>query len=211
MKLVIFGASGKTGKLLVKQALDQGHMVTAYVRRDSAIGVQHPNLTIIVGTLAETMTMRNAIIGADCCLSTLGGTSLTKHSSNIIKGIDNIINLMEDEGVKRLIYLSSLGAGESRYYMPRFIRFLLADIFLRVPLADHTINETRIKNSKLDWTILRPGALTDGPKTEIAIHGCEKPRILKSNRISRANVAGFILLQTTSVQHIKKAVCFFEI
>lgn len=210
MKLVIFGASGKTGKHLITQALEQGHGVTAYVRRSSAIEFQHPNLKLVIGTLAETMTMREAILGADCCISALGGASLTKHSPHIINGIDRIINLMENEGVKRFIYLSSLGAGESRFFMPRVIRFLLGDILLRVPLADHNINEQRIKASHLNWTIVRPGGLTDGPKTSISRHGSESIKLKGGASISRANVASFMLEQISNNEYYKKSIWLFE-
>lgn len=78
---------------------------------------------------------------------------------------------MEQAGVKRFVYLSSIGAGESRKYMPQPIRFLIADLTLRIPLADHTTNENRIKRSRLEWTIVRPGGLTDGDKTDRMRHG----------------------------------------
>jgi putative NADH-flavin reductase len=149
-------------------------MVTAYIRRAGTLVLQHPNLKIIVGNLNESIKIREAITGSDVVISALGGRSLTRHSTEIITGIDQIISQLEQEGVKRFIYLSSLGAGDSLYLMSILIRFFIADIMLRIPLADHTINEQRIAKSKLQWTIVRPAGLTNGPKTGRLKHGTEK-------------------------------------
>jgi len=211
MKIVIFGASGKTGSLLVDQAVANGHQVTAYVRREGVSFKQHDNLKILKGNLDNTEKLKEAISGADACISALGGSSLTRHSPEVISGIDRIINLMEQEGVKRFIYLSSLGAGESRYFMGPVLRFLLADILLRVPLADHNYNEQRIAKSKLQWTIVRPGGLTNGPKTGTMKQGTEKPVMKGSSSISRANVAAFMLDQVSDSTSINTSVWIQEI
>jgi len=210
MKVVIFGASGKTGTLLTDQALAKGHQVTAFVRRADAMVQRHPNLKIITGNLDETYKLKDAIAGADACISTLGGGSLTKHAPEIIAGISRIISQMEHEGVKRFIYLSSIGAGESRYLMGPAIRFLIADVMLRVPLADHTTNEQSLEKSKLQWTVVRPGGLTDGPKAENLNYGTEKIKLKGSPKISRANVASFILNQLSETDFINKSVWLYE-
>jgi putative NADH-flavin reductase len=206
MKIVIFGASGKTGTLLTKQALDSGHQVTAYVRRADSMKLQHPGLKVVVGNLDDSAKIKEAISGADACISTLGGNSLTKHSTEIIKGIDNIVTLVEQAGIKRFVYLSSLGAGESRFVMSLFIRFFIADIMLRVPLSDHTTNEKRIAKSKLHWTLVRPAGLTNGPKTGRLKHGSKNAVLKGTPQISRANVASFILDQLTDTAYLNKGV-----
>ena len=210
MNITIFGASGRTGQLLVRQALDKGHKVTAYVRRAEAMNFQHPGLRIITGTLDNPEKLIESMRGADVCLSALGGSSLTKHAVEIVAGMERIIQLMEQEGVRRLIYLSSIGAGESRYYMPQPIRFLVADLLLRVPLADHNANEKRIAGSSLQWTVVRPGSLTDGPETGNLQHGSNKIAIKGNARISRANVASFMLEQTDHSEYINQAVWLLE-
>jgi putative NADH-flavin reductase len=195
MKIVIFGTSGKTGSLLLEQALEEGHEVIAFVRRAGSVSQKHSRLKVVTGNLSDTGSLKEAIIGADACISALGGNSLTKHAPEIIQGIDNIILQMEELGVKRFIYLSSLGAGESRLFMGPIVRFLLADLLLRVPLADHNLNEKRIAVSRLNWTVVRPGGLTNGPKTGKMKHGTEKPDLKGGSSISRANVASFMLSQ----------------
>lgn len=210
MKIVIFGASGKTGSLLLDEALAKGYKVTAYVRRAGSVVQQHTNLKVIIGNLDDTVRLKEALVGAEACLSALGGGSLTKHSTEIIEGIELIIKLMEHEGIKRFIYLSSIGAGSSRYFMRPVVRFLLADIFLNVPLSDHTINEEHIMKSKLQWTLVRPGGLTDGPITGNSFYGCEKTILKGSPKISRSNVASFMIRQLSDTIYINKAVWLYN-
>lgn len=209
MKVVIFGASGKTGTLLTEQALAKGHQVIAYIRRAGALVQEHPNLKTIIGNLNNTAKLKEAIAGADACISVLGGGSLTKHSTEIITGIDNIVATMEQENVNRFIYLSSIGAGKSRNLMGPMIRFFIADVMLRVPLADHTANEERIAKSRLKWTLVRPAGLTNGPKTGRLKHGNTIKVLKGSPQISRANVASFIIDQLTDTRYINEGVWIY--
>jgi len=210
MKIVVFGASGKTGLLLVDEALTSGHEVVAYVRKPESIKSEHPNLKVVAGYLNEKDKLKSVISGSDACISTLGGASLTKHSREIIEGIDNIVSIMEQESVARFIYLSSFGAGDSRRYMPQPVRFLIADIMLLVPFADHNTNEGRITKSQLNWTIVRPGGLTNGAKTDNLKHGCEMTKIKGSISISRSNVAAFLLNQVSNKDYANKSVWLYE-
>jgi putative NADH-flavin reductase len=210
MKVVIFGASGKTGMLLVEQALAKGYQVFAYIRRPGSILIENPKLKIVIGNLNEPLKMKDTISGADACISALGGGSLTKHSIEMINGIKNIISIMEITKVHRLIYLSSLGANESRYLIPQPLRFILTNLFLRVTLADHNTNEDNIRKSKLIWTIVRPGSLTDGQLTGDLRHGTENTKIKGSVSISRANVASFMIQQLTDTTYQQKAVWLSE-
>ncbi len=209
MKLVIFGAGGKTGTLLTRQALNAGHEVTAYVRRPESVTVEDKHLKVVVGELSDAVKIREAVSGADVCISTLGGKSLTKRAIQFTQGIEHIVEAMEAENVNRIIYMSSVGAGESRFLMPQPVRFLIADVMLRVPLADHTTNEKRIARSSLTWTVVRPGGLTDGPLTDNLRHGFEKTTIKGSTSVSRASVAAFILEQTTADTYHNKAVWLY--
>jgi len=210
MRVVIFGANGKTGSLLVEQALAKGYQVTAYVRRKNSMVQLHPNLKIITGNLNDDLKLKKAVTGADACFSALGGSSLTKHSPEIMDGIDHIVTIMEQEGVKRLIYLSSIGAGESRLYMAQPIRFIVTNVMLRVPLADHNANEKRLAKSKLQWTVVRPGSLTNGPNTGKIIHGAKETTMKGNFRVSRANVAAFMLKQLSQRAYINKSAWLYE-
>ena len=108
MKITVFGASGKSGQQLVEKALDMGFQVLAYVRRENSINIQHANLKILEGNLSDANKLKEAIKGADACISTLGGSSLRKHA------IDQIVIQMEKLSFNRLMYLSSFGVGDSQ-------------------------------------------------------------------------------------------------
>ncbi len=210
MKIAVFGASGKTGVLLVSQALEQGFEVNAYVRRENALALQHPNLKIILGSLTDEAKIKEALRGVQACISTLGGNSLTKPATEFTMGIKQIIQIAVEEKVNQFIYLSSIGAGESRFYMAQPIRFFVAGLFLKVPLADHTQNEDIIRSSSLNWTIIRPGGLTDGFKSNLLSHGSEKIKLKGNPQISRASVASFMLQQVNKDAYSRKAVWLFE-
>ena len=210
MKIVIFGANGKTGSLLTKQALELGHHVIAYVRKANSVSYNHPNLKVIVGDLNDQQKLKTAITGADACISALGGSSLTHRSPEIIAGIIDIITTMEQAKVHRLIYLSSIGAGESRFLMSKMAHFFIAGIFLRIPLADHNTNEERIAGSNLQWTVIRPGRLNDGPKTDEINHGTDIIPMGGNRSISRANVAAFILKQLINERSFDKYIWLYE-
>ena len=209
MKIVVFGATGKTGSLLVEQALAKGHDVTVYVRSAQSVKTENPKLKIVVGNLSETLKLKDVLAGAEAAFSTLGGNSLTKRSPELVSGIDSIVSTLEQEVVPRFIYLSSFGAGDSKKLMPSILKFFMVDLFLRIPLADHNLNEQRIMNSKLQWTIVRPGGLTDGPLTGSLFHGTEAFKQGKTS-ISRADVAAFMLNQLDDKSYLKKGVWLFE-
>lgn len=210
MKIVIFGSNGKTGKLLVEQALALGYTVYAYIRSAGSLNIDHPNLKIIVGNLTEILKIKDIIMKTDACLSALGGKSLNHHDIEIRNGIENIISIMEEVGKHRFIYLSSLGAGDSRIMIPQPFRFFLINILLRIPIADHEVNEKNIIDSKLDWTIVRPGGLNDGIQTTTLNHGTEIIKVRGNPGISRANVASFMLKQIKELTYIKKLVWIYE-
>ena len=210
MKIVVFGASGKTGQLIVEQALQAGHEVVAYVRRPGSLNSTNQSLQIVVGSLTDFNRIKSAISGAEVCISSLGGNSLSKHATEFMEGIGTILKAMKEEKVKRIIYLSSLGAGDSSELMTQPFRFFIVNVLLRVPLADHTTNEQRISQSSLNFTLVRPGGLTDGPLKVALKHGTEKVIVKNSPTISRASVAAFILSLLNSDTYLNKGVWVYE-
>lgn len=210
MKIVVFGASGKTGNQLINQALNKGYHVIAYVRSEISIKIDNPLLKVVVGKLNDVQKIQETLLGCDACISALGGTSMRKPELEFTNGIVNIVNAMQRQNVGRFIYLSSIGAGDSRYYMKQPIRFFIADLLLKAPLADHTQNEKVIQTSKLNWTIVRPGSLTNGGKVENINHGVDKINMKGNHKTSRASVASFMLNQLLDETYSKKAVWVFE-
>ena len=171
--------------------------------------LNHPNLKVVTGQLNDPVKLKEAIAGTDACFSTLGGNSLTKSSPWFTGAIDLIAGVMEEEGVSRFIYLSSIGAGESRLFMGPVMRFLICGLLLRVPLDGHTANEERLRKSSLAWTLVRPGSLTNGEKTGKLRHGSDFIKLSGNPKISRADVAAFMLGQASDRTYIKKGVWLF--
>jgi len=210
MKLVIFGANGKTGKLLVEQALEKGHEVIAYVRREGSITLKNPKLKVVTGQLNDTEKLHEAIAGSDVCLSTLGAHRITKRSPEITRGIDLITGVMEQEHVHRLIYMSSIGVGDSKYLMGKFLRFIIVKMLLREPMADHNANEKRIAQSHLDWTVVRPGSLSNDKKADKVRVGSGYIKLNSTPTISRASVASVMLDQIDCRDYIRQGIWAFE-
>lgn len=201
MKLIIFGATGSVGHHIVDQALAQGHDVTAFARRPAALGIKHPNLSLVAGDVFDPSAVSEAVKGNEAVLITLGSAKLTGKLRSV--GTKHIINAMAEHGVKRLICQSTLGVGDSRTNLNFFWKYLMFGILLRFVLNDHAVQEENVKRSALDWIIVRPAAFTDGPITGTYKHGFgaqEKNLIVE---IARADVADFMLNQLNDNRYLR--------
>lgn len=206
MKLLIFGATGGTGRELVSQALRQGHSVTAFVRNPSGVQQQHPRLTVVKGDVLDYHTIEPVIAGHDAVLSTIGMPA-NKTGTLRSEGTRNIIRAMEKEGLKRFICQTSLGYGDSRETLrrtPFIFKYIIVPFILKKGFADHALQETYIKGSGLDWVIIRPGNLTDGGLTGRYRYGFAPTDPDIKVKVSRADVADFMLKQLTDPTFIHK-------
>ncbi len=196
MKLLIFGSTGGTGRELLKQALEQDHNVTAYARNPAKIDdLKHVNLQVVRGDVLDPAVVESTVTGQEAVLSTIGaGAGRTTLRED---GTRNIIEAMEKTGVQRLISQSSLGVGDSRANLPFFTKYFIVSVFLRHAFADHERQEAIVKQSSLDWTIVRPPYLTNGPRTGAYRHGFPTKVTRIQGKISRADVADFMLKQLT--------------
>lgn len=190
MKLIIFGATGSVGRHLVAQALEAGHQVTGFARKPSQLEHQHENFTAFTGDVLDESSVAQAICGHDAVLIALGAGR--KGSLRSI-GTRNIVKAMTDQGIRRLVCMSTLGAGESRANLNFFWKHIMFGLLLREAYADHQAQEAIIRQSKLDWTMVRPGAFIDGPTTGNYQHGFSPEQKGLKLKISRADVAEFIL------------------
>ena len=194
MKLVIFGATGTIGRQVVQQALEQGHTVTAFARNLAKLDIQHPHLSFAQGDVMESAAVEQAIRGQDAVVCVLGsGKKLTGTVRS--EGTRQIIQAMKNVGVRRLICQSTLGAGESWSNLDFYWKYIMFGFILRKVFADHQRQEALVKNSGLDWTIVRPGAFIDGPRTGQYRHSFPSTDRTIALQISRADVADFILKQ----------------
>ncbi len=204
-KILILGATGGTGFQLVTQALNAGHDVTAFVRAVSRIPIRHERLRLIEGSATDDrLRLAEAVRGRDALISALGRGSSLKSAGLIQQSVPSILAAMQLGGVRRLIMTSAIGVGaafgDAPLYSKILIRLLLKDIY-----ADKAAGEELIRRSGLDWTIVQPAQLTDGPLTGEYQAG----ELLKHHgipRISRADLAHFILAQLDSAEYVGKTV-----
>lgn len=203
MKLIIFGATGGTGRELVRQALAQGHMVTAFARHPAALEVRHDNLRVVQGDITDYASVERAIGGREAVVSALGSPTLRKNTV-LSDGTRHIIRAMEKAGVRRLVFESSLGIGDSKDQVGWFVTWVFRPLVIRHVFADKEIQERYIRESSLDWVIVRPGRLTNGPRTGHYRRGAEINEAAIGKSISRADVAAFMLEQVTDDTYLRK-------
>jgi len=203
-KVIIFGATGSIGKQLIQQNLEQGNKVTAFCRTVSKLdGFNHPNLKIHVGDVFNESDINKGMKGQEVVLIALGSGNKRKSFVRSV-GTQNIIKAMKENGVRRLICQSTLGTHESNSNLNFFWKYIMFGWYLKQIFEDHELQEEYVKASELDWTIVRPGAFTDGEKTETYRHGFSPTDRTVTLKISRADVADFILKQISSSEYLFK-------
>jgi putative NADH-flavin reductase len=207
MKLIIFGSTGGTGLQLLKQALERGDEVTAFARDPGKIGQRHKNLHILAGDVLDSGAVDSAVRGQDAVLCSLGVKNVLDKSMLRVRGTRNIIHAMEAANIKRLVCQSAFGAGNSYKAMPFVYRYFLAPFVMRNLYRDHNLQEMYIKQSSLDWVVVRPGILTDDPPVGVYKHGFGVDDKTVKARVSRADVAGFMLKQVTDDQYLHEMPC----
>ncbi len=207
MKIVIFGAAGSTGRVLVEQALEKGYEVTGFDRQTQALmTIQNPKLSIVQGDIFNADQIVAAIAGQDAVLCVLGvrpGVTIPVCS----KGTENIIAAMQKVGVKRFICQSAfvVAALDGERREVSWILPLSLKLFPKVKsmFADKVIQEREVRQSDLDWIIIRPATLTDGPKTGNYKAGVPLSIGLNA-KISRADVADFLLKQVVDDTYLHR-------
>ncbi len=203
MKLAVFGATGKTGIEIVKQALEKGHAVTAFVRDPARSSIEDENLTLVSGDVFDPAGVAQAVRGQDAIVCVLGAGSDLKKTTVRTTGTINIINGMQQNNIKRLLVVTAMGVGESWDTLSLFNKFFFATL-LKSSRTDHESQETAVKESGLDWTIIRPSGLTDTARTGVYNVGENIPA--KTSKIARADVADLIIKELEHTALIGKAV-----
>ena len=204
MRVLIIGASKGIGLETTRQALDAGYDVRALARSASAIAVSNPSLEKMPGDALKTEDVEAALVGVDVVIQTLGvGLGDLFRPVHLFSDTTRVlIAAMGSQVVKRLICVTGFGAGDSRASISCLQRLPFQIVFGRA-YDDKSLQEQLIKESELDWTIARPGVLTNGPRTG-------RYRILseatqwRNGIISRADVAEFLVRQIGDQTYIRK-------
>lgn len=204
MKIFIFGGTGKTGRELIKQGLDKGHIITVLIRNPDKIKNDTPNLKIITGNVLIPESFEYALKGQDAVLSALGHKRYLIKTNILSEGTKNIINAMKNHNVKRFICITSLGINDSKFKLGLYYTLFTIPVIILFYFLDKAKQEKLIMNSNLDWTIVRPGQLTNGKKRSSYKHGPDVGSYILTKMISRADVAHFMLSQIEDNTYIRK-------
>lgn len=204
MKIFIVGGTGGTGRQVIEQALSEGHFVTALVRNPVKLKIDHPNLDVIKGNILEPTTFEHAIKENEVVISALGHNRFFIKTNILSEGTKNIVNAMEKHKVKRFICITSMGVNDSRFKLGLYYTLFVIPVILLFYFLDKEKQERIIQRSSLDWTIVRPGQLTNGKKRTTYRHGTKLGSYILTKMISRADVAHFILQELKKGSYIKK-------
>jgi uncharacterized protein YbjT (DUF2867 family) len=203
MKLTIFGGTGRTGQRIVRLALAEPHQVAVFARNPTAVASQQPKPQIVHGNVLDPAAVERAVAGQDAVLSALGIKPWTREPV-LLDGTRNILTAMEKHGVRRLICESSFGVGDSQHDADWFTNFLIGLMMGRL-FEQKARQEELIRQSKVEWVIVRPARLTNGPRTgKYRVDEHLRPGWFGS--ISRADVAEFMLKQLTDDTWLRKSV-----
>lgn len=204
-RVLIIGATGGTGRQLVEQALERGYTVTALIRKPPKLQINHPQLNVIQGDVLNEGLVDKAMTGQDAVLCALGHRQYFYPTRILSEGTRNILRAMETHGVARLVCETSLGIGDSAGRMGVYYTFFVIPLILPFYYWDKTRQERLIARSNVEWVIVRPGALSNGKKQKHLRESGHVGSFVRTVRISRADVADFMLDQLAPGTHLRTA------
>ena len=194
MRLAVFGPTGPTGEQIVRQALAEGHKVTAVARRPEAVAPADPRLRVVFGDVLDPPSVREGIIEADAVLSALGSRQMGRPTKVYSAGTAAVLDAMREAGVRRFLGGSAVPVGpdEQKSAIERYLVHPLLYRFFGEGYDDMRRMEELLAKSDIDWTVFRPPYLTNGPATgryRIAVDG----PLPRAWRVSRADLAAAML------------------
>lgn len=200
MKLFLVGATGQTGSILLDRALEQGHLVTAYVRSPEKIKITHENLEVISGDLLSENALTEAMKDHEAILSCLGGDA--NHQSTIITDMTKcLIKAMQVNHISRIASIATAGVHNEF----SFVTNLIVKLFYKQAISDHKGAVELMMSTELDYTIARPLSLISGTLTKK--YRCTPIGVPKGGKnISREDLADFLLDAVEHNKHLKETV-----
>ncbi|TWI94196.1 putative NADH-flavin reductase [Mucilaginibacter frigoritolerans] len=212
MKILILGATGRTGSLLLKEAIKQGYVINVLVCDKNKLQINSPLLTVFEGTPADKEALLPAMQGCNAILSTLNISRTSdfpwaplRSPENLLSAsMKNIIELANQLNIKRVIITTAWGVNETKKDLPGWFRWLIDHSNIGYPYRDHERQEDLLKQSTLSWTIVRPVGLTNSVKhkaVQVSINNSPKPGLT----ISRQNVAHFMIKVLQEGSYVNEA------
>ena len=205
MNIVVFGANGVTGRLLTRQALAEGHTVTAVARDPEAFPLRSPRLQVMRGDVYDPPSVEAAVAGQDAVLSTLGVPFTRKPITLYSQGIAHILQAMHRYGVRRLACISSSATGGEHdtgggFLFDKVLQPIVISTIGRTTYADMARMEALVRDSDLEWVIVRPSGLFETPVvTDYQVAETQ----IRGQFTSRTDLADFLLKQATSDQYLR--------
>jgi putative NADH-flavin reductase len=203
MNLLIIGATRGIGLQLLDQALRAGHAVTALLRHPEKLPGPRDRLQVIQGDILDITSVRQAMAGQEAVCLTVGTGVTFKPVKVFSEGTKNVLEAMGENGVRRLVAVTGIGAGDSKGHGGFFYDRLFNPLLLRTIYADKDRQEALIRASDTEWTIVRPGLLTNGPLTGIYRVITDLAGVT-AGKISRADVAHFILAELAAPRYLQQ-------
>jgi len=203
MKIAIIGASQGIGNALLKIALEESHQITALLRNPAKLNISDSRLNIIKGDILDPPSVAAVTAGQDAVCVCIGIPPSRKPVDVFSRGIECILAAMGRESQQKLIAVTGIGAGDSKGHGGFFYDRLLNPLLLGTIYADKDRQESIIKASAMKWLIVRPGFLTNGPRTG-KYRVIENLSGVTAGKISRLDVADFMLKQLTTPTYFGK-------
>jgi putative NADH-flavin reductase len=201
--LALFGITGRTGLPLAEMLLQAGYKLKALARNPDKLTLKHPNLTVIRGDVLQYEDVRRTVEGTDAVISVIGPT---KDSPPLMQtnGTRNIVKAMEQSGIRRIISMTGGGvaAPPDQPKTPDKLIKLLMKLVAKKALEDGTNHAEVLKNSRLDWTVVRGPRLTNGPLTHQYRVGWVG--VNASTSASRKDIAHFIIKELEEGKYLRQ-------
>lgn len=203
MKLVVIGATRGIGRCLVELALEEGHDVTALVRNPDRLDTTAGQPAVVRGDILDAASVKKSLQGSDAVCTTIGIGPTRKPVTVFSEGIRNVVAAMQATGTRQLACITGIGAGDSKNHGGFFYDRIINPLLLKTIYADKDREEAVVRASDVDWVIIRPGFLTNGPLTG-------QYRVLTdltgmtAGKISRRDVAHFVLTELTEKKYVRQ-------
>jgi putative NADH-flavin reductase len=204
MRVLVVGATGGTGRAITTRALVEGHTVTAFARRAASLPTGDGRLKRYPGDVLDPAAVDAAVRDQDAVICVLGSPITRRPVSVFSQGTANLVAAMTAHGVRRIICITGIGCGNSRGHGGFLYDRIVVPFVLRNVYDDKERQEAVIRGSGLDWIIVRPAFLTDGPASSnfLALNDLDGVR---AGRISRADVAMFVVRQLVDGRFLHQA------
>ncbi|MFA6087914.1 NAD(P)-dependent oxidoreductase [Mucilaginibacter sp.] len=198
MKVLLLGATGRTGELILEELLQRGHTVCALVRDENKMKVTSSALTVFEDSTLDEQTLNAAMQGCEAIISALNisryrdfpWSALRTPKDFLSATIKKVISAASQHQIKRVIVISAWGVNETRAHIPWWFKWIIDHSNIRFAYQDHELQEQLLKKSDLNWTAIRPAGLTNSSSfrpVKVSINNSPKPSLL----IGRKSVAKF--------------------